>query len=64
MMQVSGTDPSDSTTANFRKLIITRCQHEFQKESENGELRETKSKEIEECTDAVSLNISFSIIYA
>ncbi|XP_043477588.1 eukaryotic translation initiation factor 4 gamma 3-like isoform X1 [Leptopilina heterotoma] len=51
MMQVSGTDPSDSTTANFRKLIITRCQHEFQKESDNGDMRETKAKEIEECTD-------------
>ncbi|XP_051166301.1 eukaryotic translation initiation factor 4 gamma 3-like isoform X2 [Leptopilina boulardi] len=51
MMQVSGTDQSDTTSANFRKLIVTRCQTEFQKESENGELRETKSKEIDECAD-------------
>lgn len=54
MMQVSGTDQSDTTSANFRKLIVTRCQTEFQKESENGELRETKSKEIDECADPVS----------
>ena len=54
LMQVSGTNPRDSSTSNFRKLIVTRCQREFEKDSENTKLRETKTREIEECTDLVS----------
>ncbi|XP_033212487.1 uncharacterized protein LOC117170074 [Belonocnema kinseyi] len=51
LMQVSGTNPRDSSATNFRKLIVTRCQREFEKDSENAKLRETKAKEIEECID-------------
>ena len=50
-MQVSGTEPGDSSATNFRKSIITRCQMEFENDSKHVKLRLTKSKEIEECTD-------------
>ena len=50
-MQVSGTEPGDSSATNFRKSIITRCQMEFENDSKNEKLRLTKAKEIEECTD-------------
>ena len=54
-MQVSGTDPADTSAANFRKLIITRCQSEFEKNKDDEESFKTKAKEMEECTDPVSL---------
>lgn len=54
MMQVP-----TSTTANvekkeyvnFRKLLVTRCQVEFEKQSIDESVRNEKVKEIEECTD-------------
>ncbi|XP_056649007.1 eukaryotic translation initiation factor 4 gamma 1-like isoform X1 [Diorhabda sublineata] len=36
---------------NFRKLLITRCQVEFEKQSLDESIRNSKIKEIEECTD-------------
>ncbi|XP_018568899.1 eukaryotic translation initiation factor 4 gamma 1 isoform X2 [Anoplophora glabripennis] len=36
---------------NFRKLLITRCQVEFEKQSIDESVRNEKVKEIEECTD-------------
>ncbi|XP_025830115.1 eukaryotic translation initiation factor 4 gamma 3 isoform X2 [Agrilus planipennis] len=36
---------------NFRKLLVTRCQREFEKNSVDEEERNSKVKEIEECAD-------------
>lgn len=54
-MQVSNDDNNESKeskTANFRKLIITRCQAEFEKnDSSDEDLQKKKLQAIEECTD-------------
>jgi translation initiation factor 4G len=50
-MQVAGADSEDCTAANFRKLILTRCQTEFEKNTVDENARCEKLKEIEECTD-------------
>lgn len=39
---------------NFRKLLITRCQIEFEKNSVDENARNLRLKEIDECTDPVS----------
>lgn len=39
---------------NFRKLLISRCQEEFEKQSKDESKTEDKLKEIAECTNAVS----------
>lgn len=36
---------------NFRKLLITRCQEEFEKQSRDESITEDKIKEIENCQD-------------
>lgn len=36
---------------NFRKLLLSRCQNEFEKNKVDESAREIKLKEIEECTD-------------
>lgn len=46
-------DPQEHV--NFRKLLITRCQIEFEKNSIDENARNNKLKEIEECTDPVSV---------
>ncbi|XP_054004810.1 eukaryotic translation initiation factor 4 gamma 3-like isoform X2 [Hylaeus anthracinus] len=52
MMEVSGSEKeTDQQEFIFRKLIVTRCQNEFEKNSVNEEARISKLKEIEECTD-------------
>lgn len=51
-MQVTGGDAEDSTSANFRKLILTRCQTEFQKNDVDEKTRTEKLHEIDECLDA------------
>lgn len=40
---------------NFRKLLITRCQLEFEKNSADESTRNQMVKELEACTDAVSI---------
>ncbi|XP_058810596.1 eukaryotic translation initiation factor 4 gamma 3-like isoform X2 [Phymastichus coffea] len=50
-MQVTGGDVEDSTSANFRKLILTRCQTEFQKNTVDEKTRNEKLYEINECID-------------
>lgn len=37
---------------NFRKLLITRCQMEFEKQSIDESVRNEKVKEIEDCNDS------------
>ncbi|KAH0567485.1 eukaryotic translation initiation factor 4 gamma 3-like [Cotesia glomerata] len=47
--QVAG---NPAANVNFRKLLITRCQVEFEKNKTNETQRTEKVKEIEECKDA------------
>ncbi|XP_076181960.1 eukaryotic translation initiation factor 4 gamma isoform X3 [Ptiloglossa arizonensis] len=54
MMEVSGLDndaENQESSISFKKLIITRCQKEFEKNPVNEKARIMKLKEIEECTD-------------
>ncbi|KAK2588140.1 hypothetical protein KPH14_004191 [Odynerus spinipes] len=55
MMEASDSDKSgDKSTessVNFRKLILSRCQKEFEKNPIDEVSRASKLKEIEECTD-------------
>ncbi|XP_015180094.1 PREDICTED: eukaryotic translation initiation factor 4 gamma 1 isoform X3 [Polistes dominula] len=46
----SGTKPTESSV-NFRKLIVSRCQKEFEKNPLDEVTRTNKLKEIDECTD-------------
>ncbi|XP_070158179.1 eukaryotic translation initiation factor 4 gamma isoform X5 [Polyergus mexicanus] len=50
MMEVAGANNQDSSV-NFKKLIITRCQKEFEKNPIDDVERKRKLKEIEEITD-------------
>lgn len=43
--------PEKPEVVNFRKLLINRCQVEFEKQSHDESVRLGKVKEIEECTD-------------
>lgn len=54
MMEVAGANNQDSSV-NFKKLIITRCQKEFEKNPIDDVERKRKIKEIEECADPVSI---------
>ena len=49
-MAVTGAD-SENSTADFRKLILTRCQTEFEKNTVDETVRNSKLKEIEDCVD-------------
>lgn len=54
-----GSDKRDNSerqecSLSFKKLIINRCQSEFEKNPVNEVARASKLKEIEECTDPVS----------
>lgn len=57
MMEASGGDKSGGKQAEssvtFRKLIISRCQKEFEKNPIDEVSRASKTKEIEECNDPV-----------
>ena len=50
-MEVTGADSEESSSANFRKLILTRCQTEFEKNTVDENARSEKLREIEECND-------------
>jgi translation initiation factor 4G len=45
----------DEPEFSFRKLLVSRCQVEFEKSSEVELNREAKLKDIEETTDPVSV---------
>ncbi|XP_043492131.1 eukaryotic translation initiation factor 4 gamma 1-like isoform X2 [Polistes fuscatus] len=55
MIEASGNDKSGAkqteSSVNFRKLIISRCQKEFEKNPIDEVTRTNKLKEIDECTD-------------
>lgn len=64
LMQVPSNNSSSSKKddyVNFRKLLVTRCQLEFEKNSVDETARNCKLKEIEECADPVSGYIQFLI---
>jgi translation initiation factor 4G len=46
----------DEPEYNFRKLLVNRCQIEFEKNSVVELNREAKLREIEQSTDPVSIN--------
>jgi translation initiation factor 4G len=48
----------DEPEFNFRKLLVSRCQVEFEKSSEVELNREAKLKEIDETTDPVSIYVN------
>uniref|UniRef100_A0ABD2X3F2 MI domain-containing protein n=1 Tax=Trichogramma kaykai TaxID=54128 RepID=A0ABD2X3F2_9HYME len=50
-INVSGSNSEDSSSTNFRKLILTRCQSEFEKNTVEENARSDKLKMIEDCTD-------------
>ncbi|XP_012530181.1 eukaryotic translation initiation factor 4 gamma 3 isoform X2 [Monomorium pharaonis] len=50
LMEVAGSDTQDSSIS-FKKLIITRCQKEFEKNPIDDVARNRKLKEIDECND-------------
>lgn len=54
LMEVPATARKEGESVNFRKLLVTRCQLEFEKQSVDETARNAKVKEIEECTDPVS----------
>lgn len=56
LMQVPANADKISATeyVNFRKLLVTRCQMEFEKNSVDEKDRNDKVIEIENCTDPVS----------
>ncbi|XP_053593763.1 eukaryotic translation initiation factor 4 gamma 3 isoform X2 [Microplitis demolitor] len=51
-VDVSTDETTSCSNINFRKLLITRCQKEFEKNKTDETNRVEKLKEIEECTDA------------
>ncbi|XP_057324765.1 eukaryotic translation initiation factor 4 gamma 3-like [Microplitis mediator] len=51
-VDVSTDETTSCNNINFRKLLITRCQKEFEKNKTDETKRVEKLKEIEECTDA------------
>ncbi|XP_076664476.1 eukaryotic translation initiation factor 4 gamma isoform X6 [Andrena cerasifolii] len=53
LMKVSEPDPNPEKdcSLSFKKLIITRCQKEFENNTVNEVTRSSKLKEIDECTD-------------
>lgn len=62
LMQVpSGTTENKGADefVNFRKLLVTRCQYEFEKNSVDEKTRNKKMKEIDECVDPVSESFVF-----
>lgn len=54
LMEVAGSDTQDSSVS-FKKLIITRCQKEFEKNPIDDVARNRKIKEIDDCNDPVSM---------
>ncbi|XP_039302709.1 eukaryotic translation initiation factor 4 gamma 3 [Solenopsis invicta] len=50
LMEVTGSDTQDSSIS-FKKLIITRCQKEFEKNPIDDVARNRRLKEIDECND-------------
>lgn len=55
-------DP-DGAQVNFRKLILTRCQKEFEKGNEEQLAKDEKMKDINLCTDPVSIAFSLNNLY-
>lgn len=45
----------DGAQVNFRKLILTRCQREFEKGNEEQLAKDAKMKEINSCSEPVSM---------
>lgn len=56
-------DPDiEGAVITFKKLIITRCQKEFEKNPNDDIMRNRKLREIEECKDPVSISLNLNFI--
>ena len=53
----------DEPDVNFRKLLVNRCQMEFEKNSVVELDREAKLTEIEQTTDPVSIDTQSKQVY-
>ncbi len=42
---------------NFRKLLLNRCQKEFEKDKDDDEIFEQKQKELDAATEVTSCHI-------
>lgn len=52
-------------TANFRKLLLNRCQKEFEKDQDDDEIFEKKQKELDaakEVNDSITIYSYYSTI--
>lgn len=52
-MPAANSTGEEKEVVNFRKLLLTRCQMEFEKQSKDETDRLKKLKEINECPDEV-----------
>lgn len=59
-MRVTTSD-KPGATVNFRKLLLNRCQKEFEKDQDDDEIFETKQKELDASKD-VSVNFYYDCI--
>uniref|UniRef100_A0A667YWI6 Eukaryotic translation initiation factor 4 gamma, 1a n=1 Tax=Myripristis murdjan TaxID=586833 RepID=A0A667YWI6_9TELE len=50
-LKVPTTDKKLGSTVNFRKLLLNRCQKEFEKDQDDDEILEKKQKELEAAKD-------------
>jgi len=62
-LQVPADTNKDEPEYNFRKLLVNRCQVEFEKNSVEELNREAKLTEIEQTTDPVSIDTQSKQVY-
>lgn len=48
------TSDKPGVTVNFRKLLLNRCQKEFEKDKDDDEIFEQKQKELDASTEVTS----------
>lgn len=66
VMEVSGSDKAtdkQECSYTFKKLIINRCQKEFERNPVNEVARAAKLKEIDDCNDPVSTINCFILLH-
>ncbi len=51
------TSDKPEVTVNFRKLLLNRCQKEFEKDKDDDEIFEQKQKELDAATEVTSCHI-------
>lgn len=51
------TSDKPGVTVNFRKLLLNRCQKEFEKDKDDDEIFEQKQKELDAASEVTSCHI-------